>query len=140
MIIILISINLIGGCTDQTIKENNDIQDKDSDISDDSQKEKEYFSKSSRIFGTWKNASKYQNNTTIISYTFYPDFTFSTYYFYEEKNMTGIGTWFIYDSHLSLTLSVVNETAIYDFEFQNNDTILILTDSQNNQIILKNIK
>lgn len=108
---------------------NNDENDEDDDTP--------YQSYSSRLFGTWKSEQEYNNSTTIISYTFYPDFTFSTYYLFENINRTGSGTWFVYDSSLSMTLFSVNETAVFDIEFSSNDTVLQLIDEQQNVITLE---
>lgn len=136
--ILLLTISF-AGCNDESSDELDEPKENTTTNNDENNQEQDqpYQSYSSRLFGSWKSETEHNNTTTIISYTFNPNFTFSTYYLFEEVNRTGSGTWFVYDSSLSMTLSIVNETAVFDIEFLDNDNTLRLTDEQQNVIILE---
>lgn len=135
-LILLVTLSFTG-CNDEPLDESEETKENITNNDDtDQEQDQPYQSYSSRLFGSWNSESEHNNTTTIISYTFNPNFTFSTYYLFEEVNRTGTGTWFVYDSSLSMTLSVVNETAVFDIEFLDNDNTLRLTDEQQNVITL----
>jgi len=135
-LILLVTLSFTG-CNDEPSNESEEPKENTTNNDDtDQEQDQPYQSYSSRLYGSWNSESEHNNTTTIISYTFHPNFTFSTYYVFEEVNRTGTGTWFVYDSSLSMTLSVVNETAVFDIEFLDNDNTLRLTDEQQNVITL----
>ena len=84
-----------------------------------------------KFIGTWTYSFIYNNNTLNASYIFSSNKKLEVISSYIDEVRTSNGTWSITDNKLLMYLEG-KDTITIDYEFSNNNTKLILTDSSGN--------
>ncbi len=94
-------------------------------------------SEEKRFLGSWANTSQYQGKTFTITYKFLQDKTYEVTAESETDSVSYNGTWKTKDNQL--IIAIEGRTQKGDYQFLNNDKVLIITDANtgNNTVLLK---